>query len=45
MNQGNERTTSMSKTKGLVQMAIFAALIVVLATITVSPSEHSQIQK
>ena len=31
MNQGNERTTSMSKTKGLVQMAIFAALIVVLA--------------
>ena len=24
MNQGNERTTSMSKTKGLVQMAIFA---------------------
>ena len=28
MNQGNERTTSMSKTKGLVQMAIFAALIV-----------------
>lgn len=27
MNQGNERTTSMSKTKGLVQMAIFAALI------------------
>ena len=33
MNQGNERTTSMSKTKGLVQMAIFAALIVVLAFI------------
>ena len=31
MNQSNERTTSMSKTKGLVQMAIFAALIVVLA--------------
>ena len=31
MNQTNERTTSMARTKGLVQMAIFAALIVVLA--------------
>lgn len=31
MNQTNERITSMSKTKGLVQMAIFSALIIVLA--------------
>lgn len=31
MSQTNLRTTSMERTKGLVQMAIFAALIVVLA--------------
>lgn len=31
MNQTSNRTTSMSRTKGLVQMAIFSALIVVLA--------------
>lgn len=31
MSQTNERTTSMSRTKGLVQMAIFSALIIVLA--------------
>ena len=44
MNQGNERTTSMSKTKGLVQMAIFAALIVVLAFTRLSDISHWDLQ-